>query len=852
MDIAISSCEQGTFQGSRATFGFLRLYANGNWVDSNGQQHIGGAVDSSQYYESFPVTIDSDGIIHIPSINIQTTTDAQDNPNVRITAAVYIGNGKTHSNVLIQNAFIPVDLEPSTTWEIIRESNEATQAEIGLPPTWWVLVLGLFNTLTSAAQKASRVIFGVLKTSVDPEDAANPIAVGDNDARVNTVNAAQYSSFSAAVDAVASLSGTNILEITTSISTGTKSVPADVIVQFTNGGKITATSGTVTILGEIRAPAVLCFVESGGTIDISDAKAEQFFFEWKGITSGADNTASIQWLIDQRKGWDGVVPLTYTYASKIQLVQGVDYSHATAISFDNSIGLMINGVAGGGRFQNGFTFTANSASPAYTFKSCFGCVVNSVRFRYTNTSYSGKLVSTGHSIAVAADTQDLYFRACQFTGTTTAYLAAALVCFDGAINSGIADSYFAYAQTGYYGYVTGGVEYSVRNQIQNCTWNDCGIHVYNTGESFTSINDSHEANFQSLGGVYRLGDLRCYDNDPAGSNILGLTIINPWAGDGAGSASTYGAFTFRIAYDVNVIGGAITVPSGTGAADTTVFELHGCGGVNIFARAVGADYYGAYDTTNSIGVTWSGDDQCLNNVIQSRNGAMGSNEAIIGNYTKANSLQGVNIKQQGIIPTNTYGDINIGYKTSDAATNAATELAVMDSAVTGFDNGSFAIISAYNNGDNPIYLASYTGTDLIPRVRVSASVFRSEVNDGVALGDTTHGWSDLFLASGALININNGNWLATHSSGILTVTTGDLRVTTAGTNSASVVTVGGTQTLTNKTLTSPVMTAPTLGVATATSVTVGTLYLTDGTVKQVEVGAADSGGTGYKLLRVLN
>ena len=194
MDIAISSCEQGTFQGSRATFGFLRLYANGNWVDSNGQQHIGGAVDSSQYYESFPVTIDSDGIIHIPSINIQTTTDAQDNPNVRITAAVYIGNGKTHSNVLIQNAFIPVDLEPSTTWEIIRESNEATQAEIGLPPTWWVLVLGLFNTLTSAAQKASRVIFGVLKTSVDPADAANPIAVGDNDPRVrddiNTISIA--------------------------------------------------------------------------------------------------------------------------------------------------------------------------------------------------------------------------------------------------------------------------------------------------------------------------------------------------------------------------------------------------------------------------------------------------------------------------------------------------------------------------------------------------------------------------------------------------------------------------------------------------------------------------------------
>lgn len=98
---------------------------------------------------------------------------------------------------------------------------------------------------------------------------------------------------------------------------------------------------------------------------------------------------------------------------------------------------------------------------------------------------------------------------------------------------------------------------------------------------------------------------------------------------------------------------------------------------------------------------------------------------------------------------------------------------------------------------------------------------RPLTNDGAALGDTTHNWSDLFLATGALINFNNGNVTVVHSSGILNVTVGDLRVTTPGTDAASVVTVGGTQTLTNKTLTSPVMTAPTLGVASATSVAIG-------------------------------
>ena len=66
----------------------------------------------------------------------------------------------------------------------------------------------------------------------------------------------------------------------------------------------------------------------------------------------------------------------------------------------------------------------------------------------------------------------------------------------------------------------------------------------------------------------------------------------------------------------------------------------------------------------------------------------------------------------------------------------------------------------------------------------------------------------MFGASGFVFNIANGNWVMTHTSAIMTVGTGDLRVTTAGTNTASVVTVGGTQTLTAKTLTTPTMTGP--------------------------------------------
>lgn len=91
-------------------------------------------------------------------------------------------------------------------------------------------------------------------------------------------------------------------------------------------------------------------------------------------------------------------------------------------------------------------------------------------------------------------------------------------------------------------------------------------------------------------------------------------------------------------------------------------------------------------------------------------------------------------------------------------------------------------------------------------------------DDNAPLGDTTHNFSDLFLATGAVINYQNSNVVITHTSGILTMGTGDFRITTAGTNTASVVTVGGTQTLTSKTLTSPTITAPAITGAT----TIGT------------------------------
>lgn len=94
-------------------------------------------------------------------------------------------------------------------------------------------------------------------------------------------------------------------------------------------------------------------------------------------------------------------------------------------------------------------------------------------------------------------------------------------------------------------------------------------------------------------------------------------------------------------------------------------------------------------------------------------------------------------------------------------------------------------------------------------------------SDGAALGTTTLQWSDLFVASGAVLNFANGNVAITHTSGILTIGTGTLKITTPTNTTTSVVTIDGTQTLTNKSIAITQLTGLGTGVATALAINTG-------------------------------
>ena len=114
-------------------------------------------------------------------------------------------------------------------------------------------------------------------------------------------------------------------------------------------------------------------------------------------------------------------------------------------------------------------------------------------------------------------------------------------------------------------------------------------------------------------------------------------------------------------------------------------------------------------------------------------------------------------------------------------------------------------------------------------LQLTSTALSPFANDGSALGTTSLKWSDLFLASGAVINFNNGDVLLTHSSNTLAMTGGALTLDTP-----LAVTSGGTGKTT--------WTAPTTQVLTPGSGTytkpAGVAYL------KVTICAGGGGGGG--------
>lgn len=83
---------------------------------------------------------------------------------------------------------------------------------------------------------------------------------------------------------------------------------------------------------------------------------------------------------------------------------------------------------------------------------------------------------------------------------------------------------------------------------------------------------------------------------------------------------------------------------------------------------------------------------------------------------------------------------------------------------------------------NGIYLpASNTlgfAVNTTDEMRLTGTALSPTTSDGLALGTTALMWSDVFLASGAVINFSNGDMTITHGSNVLTIAGGSLAIET--------------------------------------------------------------------------
>lgn len=81
-------------------------------------------------------------------------------------------------------------------------------------------------------------------------------------------------------------------------------------------------------------------------------------------------------------------------------------------------------------------------------------------------------------------------------------------------------------------------------------------------------------------------------------------------------------------------------------------------------------------------------------------------------------------------------------------------------------------------------LATLTGTETLTNKTLTSAKITTGVeptsSDGAALGTTTKMFSDLFLASGGVVNFDNGNMTITHAAGTLTLAGGPWIVPSAG------------------------------------------------------------------------
>lgn len=282
--------------------------------------------------------------------------------------------------------------------------------------------------------------------------------------------------------------------------------------------------------------------------------------------------------------------------------------------------------------------------------------------------------------------------------------------------------------------------------------------------------------------------------------------IGPSIAPAANSSAGYRAL--YMANSISAGASNLTASAGSTAAGFFVNSLSSSGTI--------AAISGIYSSGLSLGSTSS---------------SMGTATEVAGGYFRGlssggNSLTSTITRALGV---RIFDTINAG----SGPLTVTGQAGLMIDSLTNATNNSYIVLgqSTVPTGNYAIYSASTNSSAF-------AGALTPTANDAAALGSASLSWSDLFLASGAVINFNNGNATLTHSTGLITsnvpFSVGTSNAITAGTielgaatdttisrsaagqiavEGVQVATVSNTVTLTNKTLTDPRISGASSGTA---------------------------------------
>ena len=172
-----------------------------------------------------------------------------------------------------------------------------------------------------------------------------------------------------------------------------------------------------------------------------------------------------------------------------------------------------------------------------------------------------------------------------------------------------------------------------------------------------------------------------------------------------------------------------------------------------------------------------------------------------------------------------WGTAGLLVATSGSVAAAIHAIKTTEQLRLGYDATNYASFTVDSSANLTANLTASSGTPLFKW----SDTMVPTASDGAALGTGTLMWSDLFLASGGVINFNNGDVTLTHSSNTLTLAGGDLDVSA---QNIITDTTTGTKILTATTQklgfwnATPIV-QPTIAIAAATFVTNTSLIAND-------------------------